>query len=172
MNRLSSSVTEEIDRRMSKAGLRWTPGRRSVVDSISYASSPLSMPDLQGMVGPGVPLSSLYRIIHDLLIAKVLVKLEFAEGFARFELDDALLAHHHHLVCSECGSVADLELGELERELDGAAAGIRKRTGFRVSSHRLDFFGLCGECARRLAVPNDQSTDLMGELRTSASDTA
>jgi Fe2+ or Zn2+ uptake regulation protein len=154
MSKLSSSVVEEIDRRMSKAGLRWTQGRRSVVDAMAESSSPLSIPELQLHVGSAVPLSSLYRIISDLLVAKVLIKLEFAEGFARFELDDALLAHHHHLVCTECGAVTDLELGDLERELDNSAAGIRKRTGFRVSSHRLDFFGFCVDCARRMAVPN------------------
>ncbi len=147
---LSASVTEEIDRRMSRAGLRWTQGRRAIVDVMAQATSPLAIPDLQTAVGTAVPLSSLYRIISDLLVARVLIKLEFAEGFARFELDDALLAHHHHLVCTECGSVTDLELSDLEKELDGSADAIRKRTGFRVDSHRLDFFGLCDGCAHRL----------------------
>ena len=55
------------------------------------------------MVGPDVPLSSLYRIIGDLVAAGVLIRLEFAEGFARFELDEELAEHHHHLVCTECG---------------------------------------------------------------------
>lgn len=145
----SRDLHEEIDRRLAKAGQRWTKGRRSVVDVMSRATSPVSVPELQTAVGPSIPLSTLYRIISDLLSARVLIKLEFAEGFARFELDDTLSKHHHHLVCTECGGVTDLELADLETVLDGTNTTIRKRTGFHVASHRLDFFGLCITCAKR-----------------------
>ncbi len=107
----------------------------------------MSVTELQTAVGPDVPLSSLYRIISDLVDAKIFIKLEFAEGFARFELDEELAAHHHHLVCNTCGAVTDLELGDLETMLDGTASSLRKKTGFIVQSHRLDFFGVCGRCA-------------------------
>lgn len=142
------NVHEEIDRRLAKAGQRWTKGRRSVVEVMAKISAPVSVPELQALIGPSIPLSTLYRIISDLLAAHVLIKLEFAEGFARFELDDALSKHHHHLVCTECGAVMDLELADLEKVLDGTNAAIRKRTGFKVASHRLDFFGMCSKCAK------------------------
>ena len=109
-------------------------------------TAPLSVPELQAKVGPGVPLSSLYRIISDLLEAKVLLKLEFAEGFARFELDEGLSDHHHHLVCIECGAVADLDVPDLEDVIEATAKPIKRRSGFRVSGHRLDFFGSCAKC--------------------------
>ena len=138
---------EEIDRRLARVGQRWTKGRRAVVDALHGISAPLSVTELQTKVGPDVPLSSLYRVIADLLNAKVLLKLEFAEGFARFELNEGLLNHHHHLVCLECGSVADLELPDVEEVLEGTVRPIKRRTGFKISSHRLDFFGLCQNCA-------------------------
>ena len=137
----------EIDRRMASSGQRWTSGRRAVVDTMKMAIAPMSVTELQNAVGPEVPLSSLYRIISDLVDAKIFIKLEFAEGFARFELDEELAAHHHHLVCNTCGAVTDLELGELETMLDGTASSLRRQTGFLVQSHRLDFFGICGRCA-------------------------
>jgi Fur family transcriptional regulator, ferric uptake regulator len=139
----------EIDRRLARSGQRWTNGRRLVVDAMKQRVAPMSVTELQTTVGPTVPLSSLYRIISDLVEAKIFIKLEFAEGFARFELDEDLAAHHHHLVCNECGSVADFELGELETMLDGTAAQIRKKTGFVTQNHRLDFFGVCAECTKR-----------------------
>ena len=143
------NTREEIDRRLARAGHRWTRGRRSVVDAMHGIAAPLSVPELQAKVGAQVPLSSLYRIISDLVDAKVLIKLEFAEGFARFELDEGLAEHHHHLVCTECGAVADLELADLETVLEGTSKPIKRRTGFQVASHRLDFFGLCANCAKR-----------------------
>lgn len=141
-------VEQEIDRRMASSGLRWTRGRRALVDAAAKSTAPMSVPDLQAAIGPEVPLSSLYRIIADLLQAKVLIKLEFAEGFARFELDEELASHHHHLVCTSCGDVADLELHDLEVMLGTVEKGIQKRSGFRAKTHRLDFFGLCRACVK------------------------
>ena len=144
-----AGTTEEIDRRLARAGQRWTKGRRAVIEAFEGITNPLSVTELQTKVGPTVPLSSLYRILSDLVDAKVIIKLEFAEGFARFEFDEGLADHHHHLVCTECGSVADLELHDLETALDNVTRGIKRRTGFAVRNHRLDFFGLCTDCNKR-----------------------
>jgi Fur family transcriptional regulator, ferric uptake regulator len=140
-------LDSEIDRRLARSGQRWTRGRHAVVEAMKQSVAPMSVPDLQAAVGDAVPLSSLYRIIGDLVDAKVFIKLEFAEGFARFELDEELAAHHHHLVCNACGLVTDLELRDLETTLDTTAAAIVRSTGFVAQSHRLDFFGLCQNCA-------------------------
>ena len=143
----NTALEEEVDRRLARAGQRWTKGRRSVVDAMAKAKAPMSVPDVQSAVGSAVPLSSLYRIISDLVDAKVLFKLEFAQGFARFELDEELAEHHHHLVCTECGSVTDLELADLELAIETTAKSIKRRNSFVVTAHRVDFFGRCGECA-------------------------
>ena len=140
------AVQDEITRRLAKNGQRWTKGRREVVSAFAGAMSPLSVQEAAALVGPAVPLSSLYRIIADLVAARVLIRLEFAEGFARFELDEGLAEHHHHLVCTECGSVADLELPELERTIGATTRHIRRRAGFTPRTHRLDFFGVCRDC--------------------------
>jgi Fur family transcriptional regulator, ferric uptake regulator len=142
-------TTSEINRRMAKAGLRWTRARRIVVDTVGAATAPVSVPDLQATIGRQVPLSSLYRVIADLLAAKILIKLEFAEGFARFELDEELAEHHHHLVCTTCGLVIDVELHDAEAALLVTATAVMERTGFAVTMHRLDFFGTCASCAAR-----------------------
>lgn len=146
----AKDLIEEIGHRMARSGLRWTPGRRAVVDIFEAARSPLSMQELQDRARGRVPLSSLYRIVSDLVAANVLVRLEFEEGFARFELVEELARHHHHLVCLECGTVEDFEgpgLPNLERAVDDAMRSIRRRHRFAVRSHRLDFFGTCGGCA-------------------------
>jgi Fur family transcriptional regulator, ferric uptake regulator len=144
---LDPGLQEEVTRRLARAGQRWTGGRRHVVAAFARSTSPLSVSDVHDMVAPEVPLSSLYRILGDLVAAGVLIRLEFAEGFARFELDEGLAEHHHHLVCTGCGIVADLELPDLERTLGDTAVDIRRRAGFEARTHRLDFFGLCASCS-------------------------
>ncbi len=145
------ATQEEVSRRLARAGQRWTDGRREVVSAFARATAPLSVQEVHDLVGPAVPLSSLYRTLADLVAAGILIRLEFAEGFARFELDEGLAEHHHHLVCTGCGIVADLELPDLERTLGEAARHIRQRAGFEARTHRLDFFGLCGACEGRAA---------------------
>jgi Fur family ferric uptake transcriptional regulator len=146
----TDALVEEIGHRLARAGLRWTPGRRVVVDLFESSRAPLSMQELQDRAAERrVPLSSLYRIVSDLITANVLVKLEFEEGFARFELTEELARHHHHLVCTECGTVEDFEgpaMPVLERAVDDAMRSIKRRHRFSVQTHRLDFFGTCGAC--------------------------
>jgi len=144
---LDPGLQEEVTRRLAVVGQRWTAGRRQVVGAVAGATAPLSVTEVHDIVGPEMPLSSLYRILADLVAAGVLIRLEFAEGFARFELDEGLAEHHHHLVCTGCGIVADLELPDLERSLGDTAVDIRRRAGFEARTHRLDFFGLCAACS-------------------------
>jgi Fur family ferric uptake transcriptional regulator len=65
------------------------------------------------------------------------------EGAARFELlgegDDG---HHHHLVCTRCSDIVELEecfSEELQKKIATAS-------GYAKVTHRLEFFGVCPRC--------------------------
>jgi Fe2+ or Zn2+ uptake regulation protein len=68
--------------------------------------------------------------------------------FARFELAEDLTGHHHHhLVCSACGSVEDVTFPDaFEQQLESALAAVAEGSGFKVTAHRLDLVGLCSSC--------------------------
>jgi Fur family ferric uptake transcriptional regulator len=51
-------------------------------------------------------------------------------------------AHHHHLVCSSCHRVVELEECGLDDWVDAAAA----RHGFVPTEHRVEITGLCAGC--------------------------
>jgi Fe2+ or Zn2+ uptake regulation protein len=70
------------------------------------------------------------------------------EEFGRYELTEDLTGHHHHLVCSNCGAVEDVDFAPaFEETLETALAELAGRTGFSGVSHRLDLIGLCRTCA-------------------------
>jgi Fur family transcriptional regulator, ferric uptake regulator len=50
--------------------------------------------------------------------------------------------HHHHLVCSGCHQVVELDECELEPWLERLSAA----HGFVTTGHRLEVSGLCGHC--------------------------
>ena len=49
---------------------------------------------------------------------------------------------HHHLICSSCGYVVEIE----HKYLEGFETGVRSDFGFAPDMHHFAIFGLCGEC--------------------------
>jgi hypothetical protein len=52
---------------------------------------------------------------------------------------------HPHVICVQCKKIIDPDLGSL-KDITVEAA---KETSFEILSHRLDFFGICGDCKTR-----------------------
>jgi Fe2+ or Zn2+ uptake regulation protein len=70
------------------------------------------------------------------------------EVFGRYELTEELTEHHHHLICSRCGRVEDVEIPVgLERSIDRTLDGLARGAGFATVGHRLDLIGRCRSCA-------------------------
>lgn len=51
-------------------------------------------------------------------------------------------AHHHHLVCSKCHRVVEVEQCGLGEWLDE----VSRRHGFVATDHRVEITGLCASC--------------------------
>jgi len=69
--------------------------------------------------------------------------MEFSGAANRY--DGRRAAPHTHVVCLECERIEDAD----ELESDGAYASIEERTGYDITSHRLDYFGACPGCQTR-----------------------
>ena len=65
------------------------------------------------------------------------------DGVARFELltGDAH-AHHHHLICSCCADIVEID-DCFATELEARVAAAH---GFKTVTHKLEFFGVCPDC--------------------------
>jgi Fur family ferric uptake transcriptional regulator len=81
-------------------------------------------------------------------MAGVVHRLSTGGEFARYELAEELLGHHHHLICNACGSVDDIALPDaVEHQLRESLAPLVSRRRFTVEAHRLDLVGRCVACA-------------------------
>jgi len=137
----------EASRLLAALDQRYTSSRRSLVEAIAHAGRPMTMPEILDAAA-GVPQSSAYRNLTVLCEAGVARRLAGSDDLGRFELTEDLSGHHHHhLVCSKCGTVADVPTSaRLERALDEAARLAAEETGFAVTDHRIDLEGLCPAC--------------------------
>ena len=117
-----------------------------LVDALAGAERPPSIPDLLAAT-PGLAQSSAYRNLAVLERAGVVRRIATTDEHARFELAEDLTEHHHHLICTVCGSVEDFTVSrQLERTLETALARVTTGTGFAADHHRLDLLGTCGGC--------------------------
>jgi Fe2+ or Zn2+ uptake regulation protein len=133
--------------RLRADGQRYTSIRRAVVDVLAASEHPVSLPQLLER-RRGLAQSSAYRNLAVLERAGVVHRIASTDGFARYELAEDLTTHHHHLICSSCGSVSDFTVpGDLEHTIGKALGRAAARSNFTVEDHRLDLIGRCSSCA-------------------------
>ncbi|QGG96612.1 Fur family transcriptional regulator [Actinomarinicola tropica] len=145
----SPHVHRTASERLRRDGQRYTTSRRILVELLESADRPLTIPEMLSR-RDGIPQSSAYRNLAVLERAGVVDRVLATDEFTRYELAEDLTEHHHHMICTDCGSVADFVMTPAaERRLDDAAAAIAEAAGFRISGHRFDLLGLCGACTER-----------------------
>lgn len=142
-----AEVEDRVAERLAAADLRFTGPRRRVVAVLTAAGRPLTLPEiLRG--DDGLAQSSTYRNLSELVAAGVVRRVQAGEDHAHYELAEDLTTHHHHLVCTACGRVTDVDADEaLEAALDRALRRAARRAGFRLEGHRLDVVGTCADCS-------------------------
>ena len=129
------------------AGLRATAGRAAVLEAL--ASMPHSDADqvfrVVSSVVPTTSIQSVHNILADLTAAGLARRIEPAGSAALYErrVND----NHHHVVCSRCGAVADVDcvVGHTPCLAPSSTAG------FTVQTAEVTFWGVCPECAASAA---------------------
>ena len=137
----------QVEERLREYDIRYTRGRRSVVEALDEADGPRSAAELAQEL-PAVPLSSLYRTLAVLEEAEVVVPHLSTKGTARYELAEWLAGHHHHLVCVDCGRVEDIDVPEqFEAQVHHLGGAISSQASFTATNHALEIEGRCNKCA-------------------------
>jgi Fur family ferric uptake transcriptional regulator len=86
--------------------------------------------------------ATVFRTLDLLVLRGSLERIELPNG------DHAYVAcapqeHHHHVVCRSCGKSVEVT----DAGLQSVVGQIARRSGYQIDSHRLEFFGLCPDCA-------------------------
>lgn len=91
---------------------------------------------------PRLSLGTVYRNLNQLADAGRLKKIPLADGSCRF---DKTKEAHSHIVCDECGAVADVHLPSFE----ALETAIVTETGYELRSYDVVLRGVCGACRLR-----------------------
>jgi len=132
--------------RLHRGRQRYTGGRRALVSTLLGAGRPLTISELLGSAEDWSQ-SSLYRNLTVLENCGIVLRLPSTDGVARFEVTEELSRHHHHLVCSGCGRLDDVDLpARLEANLHAVTADVGEKLGYAIDEHRLELIGRCADC--------------------------
>jgi len=127
-------------------GFKLTPQRWVVIRTIISSQdhlTPAAMYKKVHQEHPNIGLVTIYRTLG--ILAKLGLICELHAGGSCRSYAISAPGRHHHLICSNCGTVVDFtgyDLSRLEQRLS-------METGFKVADHLLEFIGLCQACQKQ-----------------------
>ena len=141
---------EEFKRLLKEKGLKITNQRLLVLEAIaSCPEEHLTAEEIYELVKfsyPEIGLATVYRTIQLLNELHLIDRINFDDGFVRYEMGSAhghgQKHHHHHLICMKCSRVISFQ-DDLLEELE---AKITATAGFRIVDHEVKLYGYCAEC--------------------------
>lgn len=141
-------TNERLRGELKKKSLRITSQRESVFSFfVEHKGEHFTPDELYRLVSrknshSNISKATIYRTVQMLVEMKLLSRIDLDDGFERYELKEESGHQHHHLICTVCGKVYELD----EDLLDDLEKIIEERTGFKVKDHQLKIYGICPDC--------------------------
>ena len=124
-------------------GYRLTDARRAVVDTVAVSTralTPVEVFDQAREQYPALGLVTVYRTLEKLEELRLIQRVHQPQGCQAFI--SAREGHQHLLLCQNCGQATFFE-GD---DLDGFIQSVSRKTGYQITEHWLQLFGLCKDC--------------------------
>ena len=139
MDRISLAAAD----RLTAAGERVTRQRLLVAYALAAAGRQLTADQLYRSLRrrePAIGRATVFRTLETLVDAGVARRLEL-DGHV-YAYVACLPAHHHHIACTRCGRVEEID----EAYVRPIARRLAREMGFEIDDARLDFYGRCSTC--------------------------
>ena len=128
---------------LRRIGLRATAPRLAVLAALiehgGHSSAEEVLVTAQGTL-PDLNRSTVYRTLERLRDSRLISETDLGDSVRRFEVVDAI--PHHHLVCTGCGAMIELD----DFEVDPLRDQIERVHGFRADIDHLAVVGRCAAC--------------------------
>ena len=133
---------------LAAKGIKGTKQRIAVIEELFSSAVPLTADDIYMRIhdvdGENLSLSTVYRILDTLVKKEIVTKNGLIDGGkALYEIVSGV--HRHNLICIKCHrmmSFGDCPLEDFEKSLENS-------TGFHISGHKMEIYGVCPECRQR-----------------------
>lgn len=145
---------DEIDARLREfeslcraRGLPLTVQRRAILTAVLQRDDHPTADQVHAPVKqqiPGLSRTTVYRVLETLVGMGLIRQLHHPGASARF---DGKIHRHHHLVCTHCHAVIDVE----SATIDELNVSLTKKHGFEIQDFSVHFIGVCAHCRQKTA---------------------
>ena len=122
---------------------RITPQRLAILKVLAESRGHPSVDAIYAQVKPNFPTTSLATIYKNVTVLKEIgqvLELGFSDDSNRYDGNKPF--DHPHVVCVCCKKIVDPDVAALK----DMTQELMRETGFTITRHRLDFFGICPDC--------------------------
>lgn len=135
----NATLLSQTEALLETEGHRITATRRGVLKAIASADSPLTVEEISDRV-PDIGRATVFRTVKLLHELGVICRVTLENRGIRYVLSTS--SHHHHLICSNCGSVTEFSSPQLDQAIHEEA----EAAGFELNGHTVELYGKCKHC--------------------------
>jgi Fur family peroxide stress response transcriptional regulator len=147
MSEQESRLRDLTDKFRARGG-RMTPQRMAILKALLAGNHP-TIQDIYAVVKRDFPMTSLvtvYRTIALLRDAGEVLEVDPVDSLAHY--DGLRPVPHPHLVCTQCGRVADSP----DMDVQAMTENLNRQAGNWSLSQEVHFYGLCPDCRAKRAI--------------------
>lgn len=126
---------------LRNAGLKVTLPRMKILEMLEQSDHRhMSAEDIYRELldsGEDIGLATVYRVLTQFEAADLVVRHHFEGGNSVFELNRG--EHHDHIICVDCGEVAEF----YDETIEQRQKDIARQNQFRIEDHSLVLYGKC-----------------------------
>lgn len=137
---------DDILNKLRQRQCRITPQRIAILQAFLNNDQHPSVEQVYNQVKTQFPTTSLatvYKTVHLLKDIGEILEIGFADGRNRYDGNKPY--PHPHLVCTRCNCIVDPEISLL----DQLTSEVAKATGYQITSHQVELFGICPACQQK-----------------------
>lgn len=132
-------MTDTIIARCAAKGLRMTGQRRIIAEVLESSKDHPDVEELYARASArddGISIATVYRTVKLFEEARILERVDFGDGRARYE--DAEREHHDHLIDMNSGEVIEF----VDPEIEALQEKIAAKLGYKLKGHKLELYGV------------------------------
>lgn len=130
---------------LQDARLRVTKPRLALLAFLATQQRPVGLQTIAKHLR-GTNLTTVYRTLETFVDAGILRACDVGHGHMDYELAD--LPHHHHVLCTSCGFIEEVEECRNDEVLHRQTLRASKQFS-TIDTHQSTFYGLCKTCAKK-----------------------
>ena len=137
---------DSIVKRLRENNHKLTPQSLGVAKVLAHSKGHPSIEEIYEQLQDSFPTMSLATVYRNVILLRSLgevLELGFPDASNRY--DGNKPNPHPHVICVQCKKIIDPVLVTLK----DMTAEVADETGFKILTHRLDFFGICHDCMNK-----------------------